>query len=253
MSSKYYQLVEDSERDEADLYIFGDISSWGQWGAGDANRSAYNIVNELQEVKAKSITVHINSYGGEVSEGLAIYNTLKTSGKNVTTVCDGFACSAASVVFMAGKKRVMNKASLLMVHNAWTMAEGNAEELRKAAEDIEKITKASIEAYKENVKISEEKIKELMDEEAWITPNEAVEYGFATEVKKTDPEEGAQQSARDIVFRKLTEPWITLQSALDDEMVDKLADMVSDRIDAKQKKRTPIDESGWNEFFKKGE
>lgn len=253
MPSKYYQLAENSERDEADLYIFGDIVSWGKQRPEDARRSAYNIVNELREVKAKSINVHINSYGGEVSEGLAIYNTLKTSGKNVTTVCDGFACSAASVVFMAGSKRVMNKASLLMVHNAWTVADGNAEELRKAADDIEKITKASIEAYKENAKISEEKIKELMDEEAWIAPNEAVEYGFATEVKKTDPKEGAQQSARDIVFRKLTESGTTLRSALDDEMAEKLADMVSDRIDAKQKKRTPIDETGWNEFFMKGE
>ena len=119
---RYYNLVENHESDVADLYIFGDISAYGQWWEDDPDRSAYNIVNELKAVTASNINVHINSYGGDVSEGLAIYNTLRGSGKNVTTICDGFACSAASVVFMAGSKRVMSPASLLMIHNAWTVA-----------------------------------------------------------------------------------------------------------------------------------
>ena len=78
------------------------------------------------------IEVHINSNGGAVSEGLAIYNVLKNSKAKVTTYCDGFACSPASVIFMAGDERVMNGASLLMIHDAWTYGQGNAAELRKA-------------------------------------------------------------------------------------------------------------------------
>lgn len=140
--SKYYQLTENE--DVADLYIFGDISTYGQWWDDDPDRSAYNIVNELKEIQASNVNVHINSYGGDVSEGLAIYNTLKSINKNVTTICDGFACSAASVVFCAGDKRVMSDSSLLMIHNAWTCATGNSEALRKTAEDLDIITQASV-------------------------------------------------------------------------------------------------------------
>ena len=175
---RYYNLVENNESDVADLYIFGDISAYGQWWEDDPDRSAYNIVNELKAVTVGNINVHINSYGGDVSEGLAIYNTLRSSDKNVTTICDGFACSAASVVFMAGSKRVMSPASLLMIHNAWTVAMGNSEELRKQADDLETITQASVGAYKTVATISEEEIKELMDNETWILPEQAKEWGF---------------------------------------------------------------------------
>ena len=100
-AKKYYSL--ESKNDVADLYIFGDITSW-PWLESDV--SASGIVNELQSLDVKEINVHINSYGGEVAEGLAIYNTLKNSDMKVTTICDGFACSAASVIFMAVVKSV---------------------------------------------------------------------------------------------------------------------------------------------------
>lgn len=100
-AKKYYSL--ESKNDVADLYIFGDITSW-PWLESDV--SASGIVNELQSLDAKEINVHINSYGGEVAEGLAIYNTLKNSDMKVTTICDGFACSAASVIFMAGHRNL---------------------------------------------------------------------------------------------------------------------------------------------------
>ena len=96
---KYYSL-EAKENGPAELYIFGDITSW-PWLESDV--SAISIVKELQSLEADAINVHINSYGGEVAEGLAIYNTLKNSEMKVTTICDGFACSAASVIFMAGE------------------------------------------------------------------------------------------------------------------------------------------------------
>jgi len=88
----------------------------------------------------------------------------------------------------------MNEASLLMIHNAWTYAIGNADELRKQADDLEKITQASVEAYKAHSVISEEEIKALMDNETWILPEEALEYGFATTVDKTETK-AANQSA----------------------------------------------------------
>ena len=105
---KYYCL--EVSQEAADLYIFGDITA-RPWDEKD--KDAYGIVKELQALETDKVNVHINSYGGDVSEGLAIYNVLKNSKAKVTTYCDGFACSAASVIFMAGEDRVMNSASLV--------------------------------------------------------------------------------------------------------------------------------------------
>ena len=140
------------------------------------------------------IDVYINSYGGEVAEGVAIYNALKRHKAKVRTICDGFACSIASVIFMAGEERIMNEASMLMIHNAWTCASGNAADLRKQADDLDKITQLSIETYKAHSNLSEDEIKELMDAETWILPSEAMEYGFATSVAKTDKSNASQNA-----------------------------------------------------------
>lgn len=202
-NKKYYSLEINGR--EADIYIFGDIvEPWEKefWGL-ESDVSGLSLVNEVKGLDVDVINVHINSYGGIVSEGLAIYNTLKNHKAKVRTIVDGFACSAASVVFMAGEERLMNDASLLMIHNAWTRALGNASELRKIADDLEKITQGSIEAYKSRANISEEKIKELMDAETWILPNEALEWGFATGIIPAVQTNKAAASVRKALFSLL--------------------------------------------------
>ena len=250
---RYYSLVQNNESDVTDLYIFGDITSWGQWGKDDPDRSAYNIVTELQAVETSSINVHINSYGGDVSEGLAIYNTLRTSGKNITTICDGFACSAASVIFMAGSKRIMSPASLLMIHNAWTVAMGNSEELRKQADDLETITQGSVNAYKEVATISEEEIKELMDNETWILPEDAVAWGFATDISAESEDSEPRQSAFHIIMQKLTAPdehTITLEE-FKTTLNHAIAEMgeVLKQEEPEQPEQPEEDIHGWKAFF----
>lgn len=180
---KYFQLV--TEGDTADLDIYGDIASWS-W-SGD-NVSAANLSRQLEELgDVSQINVHINSYGGEVAEGLAIYNALRRHKAKVVTTCDGFACSIASVIFMAGDERLMSKASLLMIHNAWTSAYGvNANDLRKLAEDMDAITARSKAAYLDRVSIGEDELSALMDAESWISPDDAVEKGFATGIEEFD-------------------------------------------------------------------
>ena len=112
MNKKYYSLVQ--ENNEATINIYGDITSW-EWYPGDV--SSYTLSKHLETIEADTINVYINSYGGEVAEGLAIYNSLKRHKAKVKTYCDGFACSIASVIFMAGDERIMSTASLLMIHN----------------------------------------------------------------------------------------------------------------------------------------
>lgn len=189
--NKFFSLVK--EKQTATLNIYGDITSLPYKDLGEV--SADNLSKQLETLgDVEQIDVYINSYGGEVKEGLAIYNALKRHKAKVTTYCDGFACSIASVIFMAGDERVMNESSLLMIHNAWTMAVGNSAELRKQADDLEKITQASVEAYKSHSSLSEEEIKNLMDNETWILPEEALSYGFATTVDKTENEKASQSA-----------------------------------------------------------
>lgn len=191
MKHKYFSL--EKTKQTATINIYGDITSWAWEELGEM--SAVNLSKQLDEIgDVEQIDVFINSYGGEVAEGLAIYNALKRHKAKIRTYCDGFACSIASVIFMAGDERIMNEASLLMIHNAWSWAAGNAQELRKQADDLEKITQASVEAYKANSTLTEEKIKELMDNETWILPSEALDYGFATKIEKTEKEKANQNA-----------------------------------------------------------
>lgn len=197
---KYYMLT--TSGNTAEIYIFGDITSW-EWV--DSDVSSYTLSRELRELDVDEIIVHINSYGGEIAEGLAIYNMLKNHRAKVRTVVDGFACSIASVIFMAGDERVMNSASLLMVHNAWTLAAGNAAELRKQADDLDKVMEAVYAAYLEKINIGADELKRLLDGETWITPTEALDMGFATSVVSTQQQAGkAAASARKTAYQRIT-------------------------------------------------
>lgn len=249
---KYYAL--ESSGNEADLYIFGDITTW-PWDEKD--RDAYGIVKELQGLEADKLNVHINSYGGDVSEGLAIYNVLKNSQIKITTYCDGFACSAASVIFMAGDERIMNSASLLMIHNAWSRASGNANEFRKKAEDLDKITQASINAYMSRVKITEDELKEKMDKESWLTAEEALADGFATQIMEEN-DDGVSQSAFAAIREKLlaNSTGIATARVLEAEAIDteeiagKIVGKVVEALQ-KEKQKTEKQETstGWGAFF----
>lgn len=201
---KYYSLAMNGT--EADIYIFGDIvDPLEKWYFGiESDVSGFSLVQDVKDLDVDVINVHINSYGGAVSEGLAIYNTLKNHKARIKTYCDGFACSAASVIFMAGEERYMNDASLLMIHNAWLRTAGNAAQLRKDADDLDKITQGSVEAYMGRVSIPEEKVKELMDAETWILPSEAVEWGFATGIIKASESGKAAASAQKALFKIVT-------------------------------------------------
>ena len=251
---KYYQLVKNDA--SADLYIFGDICAWAWPELGE--QSGVTIVNQLKELDVDTINVHINSYGGDVAEGLAIYNALREHKAQIVTICDGFACSAASVVFMAGDRRVMQPASLMMIHNAWTVAMGNAAQLRKTADDIETITQASVEAYKKVATISEEEIKALMDAETWILPKDAVAYGLATEIDDDDDEDDEpKQSAFGVIMQKLTAPAAGVLKVAEpdyDAIADKIAAKLATKkpepeAEPKEPKTPPVCNYGWDQYF----
>lgn len=192
-SKRFYSLLVNGT--EADLDIYGDIVSEA-WARGESDMNAYRLSQKLAMLEGVTrINVNINSYGGEVAEGIAIYNALRRHPAQIITRCAGMACSIASVIFMAGDERIMYPSSMLMIHNASTLTCGTAEELRKAADDTEKITTMSKAAYMEGVSITEEELSSLMDAETWISPAEAINWGFATSIEERE-EVGPTQSAR---------------------------------------------------------
>ncbi|MDR3305953.1 MAG: Clp protease ClpP [Clostridiales Family XIII bacterium] len=199
---RFYSL--ETAGDNADLYIFGAIvtQTGGGWYADGTDVSPSGIVEELKGLTAKNITVHINSYGGETAGGLAIYNTLKNKDIKVKTVVDGYACSAAAVIFMAGEERVMNEASIFMIHNAWTYAAGNAKELRKSADDLDVVSEVSANAFRAHMTISEEELVSLLDNETYIKPEQAVEWGFATALQSAAAN-GYLMSARRSIYNRV--------------------------------------------------
>ena len=229
--NKYYALATSGRT--ADINIFGDITSWEY---ADSDVSSYTLSKEIQGLDVDVINVHINSYGGEVAEGLAIYNMLKNHKAKVNTICEGFACSIASVIFMAGDERIMNNASLLMIHNAWTCAAGNANELRKQADDLDIISQAAIEAYKECVNISDDELKALLDAESWLSPQSAVEKGFATSIKASENNENPSQSVKNKVIEMLINP---SNSVSLDNVIAKLTEVLAQQKQAEPEPQEP--------------
>lgn len=197
---KYYSLIQNEESREADIVIYGDITSWRYQ---ESDVSSYSLSRQIAGLDADAINVYINSYGGETAEGMAIYNELRRHKAKIRTVCDGFACSAASLVFMAGDERIMNPASLLMIHNAWSFASGSAEELRKAADDLETISTTAAAAYREAVNIPDGQLEQLLAAESWITPEQAVAWGFATAIASGAAGNSPKQCARQLVYDQL--------------------------------------------------
>ena len=165
--------------DNLELYIYSTVESDGFWW--NSETSARHFKDELaKHPNAKEITVYINSLGGSVMEGIAIYNQLKRHPAHVTVQIDGFACSIASVIAMAGDTVIMPKNTVMMIHNAWTIAVGNSKELHKAADDLEVINQASRQAYLEKAggKLSEDKLTELLDGETYLTAAQCMELGL---------------------------------------------------------------------------
>jgi len=163
-----------SEDTPSVLSIYDEIGFWGV--------QAKDFVNELRAVKSKVLNVEINSPGGDVFAGLAIYNALKSSGKEIVVKVMGVAASAASLIAMAGDRIVMPKNTFLMIHNPWSFAMGNADELRETADTLDKIGTSLLSTYAAKTGLEESKLAEMLAKDTWLSADEALEMGFATEV-----------------------------------------------------------------------
>lgn len=245
---------------ETELYIYGDIRKrdWiDRWlGTGKDVTEAFSLKDALALVDTPNLTVRINSYGGSVSEGLAIYSLLSEFKGHLKTIVDGFACSAASVIFMAGQERVVPENGLLMIHNAWTEARGDSNAMKKAAEDLEKITQPSLNIYVSKTNLSEEEIKEKMDREEWITSQEAYEWGFST--TQTRKDDAMQSLEADFVYNLVMKNK-ELQKTIEEKakeiaettVKEKMQGLLTEEAEGLENslKQNQIKKGSWESFF----
>lgn len=171
--------IKNQTNDMADLYFYGDIvsSEWDKWE--DTDTCPDDILKFLKDIEGtKNLNIYINSGGGSVFAGMSIYNILKRNQAYKTVYVDGLAGSIASVIAFAGDKLVIPANAYMMIHQAWAVTWGNADELRKFADSLEVIDQGIINVYESNLKegIDIEKIKQMMKDETWLTGKEVAEY-----------------------------------------------------------------------------
>lgn len=200
--SKSYFAVQQADR-AADIYIFGDIVPF-EWLDGDV--SANGIRRQIEGLDVDEIRVHIDSYGGAVSEGWAIYNALRQHPARVTSYGDGFVASAALFPFLAGDERVASNLSAYYLHQVMVSAEGYAKDLRTAADEADLMTEVGINAFVERTGMSTEKVRALMEAETWLSPEKALDLGLATSMVANRSVPVAQAAKRTIMQRVLANP-----------------------------------------------
>lgn len=208
MLNKNFNIKQLGEKKVLDIYLYGDIQKdyidFWTWEKVESTTSAAYVQKAIDEAgSVAEINVFINSCGGSVMEGVAIYNILKRSSAFITVYIDAFAYSVASVIAMAGDKVVMPSNTTMFIHNAWLTASGNSTELRKTADDLDVINESTKASYlaKARDKLSKDVLSELMDKETFLTATDAYEYGLCDEIANpvemtSESKEVAEQSLR---------------------------------------------------------
>ena len=186
-----YNIVVNEESNSAEINMYGEVVATRpiDWWTGNPIPGNFiaqdEFLRDLEELAGKdSITVHINSVGGDMYAGIAIYNRLKGLAAKVTTINDGLAASAGSLIFMAGDTRKVNAGSNLMIHGAAGFLYGyyQVQDLAAIKKQLEAHNKAGINIYAEATGKDKDTIKAMVDRETWLTGADAVEAGFAHEV-----------------------------------------------------------------------
>lgn len=186
-SNKPLMTVKNLTDQSADLYIYGEIVDNTDWKWDESDVMPDDVLEALQKVEGLgSLNIYINSPGGSVFAGLAIYNMLKRNKAHKKAYIDGVGASMASVIPFAADEIFIPANAFLMVHNPWTIAMGNAQDFRKLADDLDVIATGALNVYMGNVKegVTEETIRELLDKETWLNGTEAAKYFNVTVIEE---------------------------------------------------------------------
>lgn len=181
---EFWNLVKNEESGDEELRIDGEIrmeQGFWDWLLDKPDRSATGIEKAIKAAAGKNLTVWINSNGGSCAAASVIYSALmehKKTGGTVTAKVNT-AISAASVIAMAADELLISPTGIMMIHNPWTIAEGEVKDMQKAIEILSQVKESIINAYQKKTKKCRDDISRLMDEETWMSASKAVELGFA--------------------------------------------------------------------------
>lgn len=202
MKNRKFYAIQQADR-AADLYIFGDIVPFALF---DGDVSAHSLEQQIKDLDVDEIRVHIDSYGGSVSEGWAIYNALRQHPAKVVSYGEGFVASAALYPFLAGDERIASSLSAYYFHRVMVEAKGYADDLRAAADKAEKMTDIGIDAFVERAGMDADQVRQLMQAETWMTPAQALDCGLATSITTDGALPIAQDAKRAVMQRVLNPP-----------------------------------------------
>ena len=170
MKKNWYNISGKASDGIVDIYIFDEIGAYGL--------NAQSFIDEIKPFKNSALNIHINCVGGDVFDGMAIYNVIKKRTAETTVYIEGIAASMGSVIALAADTVVMAENSLFMIHNAWGGAMGEAKEMKKTAKLLDKISGEIADIYVKKTNLPYNKVQEMMDEETWLNADEAYELGF---------------------------------------------------------------------------
>lgn len=189
-----------AEEAERSISVY-DVIGYDYW-TGDGV-TAKRVAAALRQMGKGPVTVNVNSPGGDMFEGLAIYNLLREHDGEVTVKVLGLAASAASIIAMAGDTVQIARAGFLMIHNAWVLAAGNRHDLREYADTLEPFDRAMADIYAARTGEDAEAMAKLMDAETWIGGSDAIEQGFADELLPSDQVEKKNGKASAAAVRRV--------------------------------------------------
>lgn len=172
-----YRMIEDKAKDSAEIFLYDIIGTWGI--------SADRFSQDLRALgNVRQIDLHINSDGGDVFDGRAIYSLLVQHSARIVTYIDGLAASIASLIALAGNEVRAADGSFFMIHNAWGIAIGDSSEIRKTADLLDSVNQSIIDTYVARSKMPEAEIRQLMNDETWMPASEAKDRGFVDVVSE---------------------------------------------------------------------
>lgn len=195
----FYQVMQNEK--SADVYIFGNIIGRALEEFGE--QSAVTLTDKIKNLDVDEINVHIDSYGGEVKEAWGMFNALRQHKAKINTYADGFVASAAIFPFLAGDNRYANSVSAFFMHKCIGGASGYADDLRKAADDIDFMTETGANAFVDVCGMDKDKVLDLMGAETWLNAEQALEFGIATEIVKENDSSVYSQDAKANIMQKI--------------------------------------------------
>ena len=206
-NNQSWYSIKAKANDTAEISIYDEIGYWGIT-AKSFSKDLKALGNNL-----KQINLHIHSPGGDVFDGIAIYNLLKNHPANVTVYIDGLAASMASVIAMAGNEVIMPENAMMMIHKPWGIQGGDAEDMRKYADLLDKVENTLIPAYANKTGKTPEELAEMLSAETWLNGKECVEQGFADKLaeplvamasiksRKLEDFENMPKAIKDMLFK----------------------------------------------------